>query len=134
MILSGGGKVSLSSSGNNLITDDGNPRTLTNLNNTISGAGTIGDSDLTLVNSGTIDANISGGTLTIETGANVITNAGLMEANGPITNLVISGSLTNLGTVEAFVATGNVNNYRSQRIHQRHDHHQFQHHGRIGGQ
>ena len=81
-ILSGGGKVSLSSSGNNLITDDGNPRTLTNLNNTISGAGTIGDSDLTLVNSGTIDANISGGTLTIETGANLITNSGLMEATG----------------------------------------------------
>src|ERR1700722_4956964 len=71
VILSGGGKVSLSSSGNNLITDDGSARTLTNLNNTISGAGTIGDSDLTLVNSGTIDANIAGGTLTIVTGANV---------------------------------------------------------------
>jgi autotransporter passenger strand-loop-strand repeat protein len=107
VILSGGGKVSLSSSGNNLITDDGNSRTLTNLNNIISGAGAIAGIDLTLVNSGTIDANISEGTLTIKTGANVITNAGLMEANGPITNLVISGSLTNLGTVEAFDATGN---------------------------
>jgi fibronectin-binding autotransporter adhesin len=108
VILSGGGKVSLSSSGNNLITDDGSPRTLTNLNNTISGAGTIGDSDLTLVNSGTIDANIAGGTLTIVTGLNSITNAGLLEANGQVTNLAISGSLTNLGTVEAFNEAANM--------------------------
>ena len=103
MTLTGGGKVSLSSSGNNFIADGGSPETLTNVNNTISGAGTIGDSDFTLVNSSTIDANISGGTLTIKTGANLITNAGLLEANGQVTDLAISGSLTNLGTVEAFV-------------------------------
>ena len=56
---------------------------LTNVDNTISGAGQIGSGDgtLTLVNEthGTIDANVAGGTFTLETGTTV-TNNGVLEA------------------------------------------------------
>jgi hypothetical protein len=58
--------------------------TLDNVANTISGAGNIGDgSSLTLVNDmlGVIDANSCGGTLTLDTGSNHITNVGTLEAS-----------------------------------------------------
>ena len=62
----------------------GTPDTLENVDNTITGAGTIGDAgngELALVNdvNGTIVA--TGGTLTLDTG-NTIVNAGLLEATG----------------------------------------------------
>ena len=57
---------------------------LTNVDNTICGAGQIGtgDGNLTLVNeaAGTIDANIAGGVLTLDTG-NTIINYGVLEAS-----------------------------------------------------
>ena len=47
---SSGGTVSLSDNANNFIVDNGVPATLDNVNNTIAGAGTIGDANLTLIN------------------------------------------------------------------------------------
>jgi hypothetical protein len=55
---------------------------LTNAGNTIAGAGMIGlgDNNLTLINSGTIDATAKN--LQIATGGNTITNARTLEASG----------------------------------------------------
>ena len=64
VVLSGGGKVSLSPSTNNLITSAASCATLSNVNNTIAGAGFIGN--LALVNGGTINANTA---LTLALGA-----------------------------------------------------------------
>ena len=81
--LQGGGQIILSDSHENVIFGATAAATLTNVDNTISGAGQIGigDGNLTLVNEahGTIDANISGGTLTLDTG-HTITNDGTLEA------------------------------------------------------
>jgi hypothetical protein len=76
VVLDGGGQVALSDNSNNFIVSDGSAATLNNFD-TITGAGTIGDSSLTLVNSGTVDAT---GThaLIIDTGINTITTAGLV--------------------------------------------------------
>jgi hypothetical protein len=91
------------------IADNGIPVTLTNVNNTISGFGTIGGSNLALVNSGTIIA--AGGSplkpLTISTGANTIINAGQLEG-GIFSVLVIDGNVTNSKTVEALGAGATV--------------------------
>jgi hypothetical protein len=84
--------------------DDGN--TLYNVDNTISGAGNIGadDGNLSLVNEhfGTIDANLSGQTLTLDTGGNQITNAGTFAAgNGGI--LDVDSSVNNAcGSIKVF--------------------------------
>ena len=57
---------------------------LENNGNTISGSGTVGDGtdgNLTLDNSsGTLDANVAGQTLTLNTDSNTIVNAGVLEA------------------------------------------------------
>ncbi len=98
--LSGGGSVILSGPLSRIY-GASSATILTNLDNTISGAGTLGGGTLTLVNQamGVIDAN--GATaLIINTGANTITNAGTIEATGAglasITNAV-----NNTGVLEA---------------------------------
>ena len=83
VVLSGGGKIALSSSGNNFFSV-GTTVTLTNVNNNIFGAGGIGvggDTSLTLVNSGTINANVNttSGLLVIDL-LNPVSNAGVLEA------------------------------------------------------
>ena len=101
--LEGGGRVILSDSAENMIVGTNVGATLTNLDNTISGAGQIGagDGNLTLVNetAGTIDANYADGTLTLDTG-NTIVNAGLLEATSGGT-LQIDDNLSNSGTLAA---------------------------------
>ena len=115
--LEGGGQLTLSDSSANAIVGTGPNDTLTNVDNTISGAGQIGSGDgtLKLVNDahGTIEANDAGGTLTLETGT-VITNNGVMEAlNGatlqildPVTG---SGSAIIAGGTMIFDAQSNMN-------------------------
>ena len=49
--------------------------TLTNMDNTISGASRIGNGQMTLINDGTIDANGSNALL-IDTGTNIVSNSG----------------------------------------------------------
>ncbi len=106
VILQGGGSISLAGTGDSTmiagqLDNSENPAQLNNIDNTISGIGTIGDGsgDLVLTNeaAGVIDA--SGGTITIDTGSTDI-NAGLMEATNGGT-LVIDDHLNNSGTVLA---------------------------------
>ena len=113
--LQGGGQVTLS--GAAVIIGTGSAAVLTNVDNTISGAGQIGSGDgtLTLINEthGTIDANVAGGTFTLETGT-TITNNGVLEAlNGgtlqildPVTG---SGSAIIEGGTMIFGAQSNMN-------------------------
>ena len=85
VVLNGGGTVTMNSDFYSFIASDGSAAKLSNLD-TISGAGTIGDSHLTLSNSGTIDAT---GThaLIIDTGVNSFTSGGLV-GNLLVTNNV----------------------------------------------
>jgi hypothetical protein len=97
--LTGGGLVKLSdNAGNRIIgpTSD----ILTNVDNTIRGAGQIGTGDgkLALTNSGTMIAD-GANALVIDTGRTV-TNGGTMEATGG-GGLTIDDSVTNTGTIEA---------------------------------
>jgi hypothetical protein len=99
--LQGGGHIVMTD-GTDAIVSNGAAATLSNVDNTISGAGTIGDAHLTLVNeaAGTIDADICGATLTIDTGRHTISNAGTLEAtHGGV--LVIDSRLDNSGQVLA---------------------------------
>ena len=114
LTLEGGGQVILS--GDAVIAGTGSTAVLTNVDNTISGAGQIGSGDgtLTLVNEahGTIDANVSGGELTIDTGAAIV-NAGLFEATNGGTLLIddpVNGGTALIagGTLD-FAAQANVN-------------------------
>src|SRR6202034_504277 len=87
-----------------LLTGAGSYLALDNVDNNISGAGTIGSGDgtLTLENdcNGTIDANVSGDTLALHTG-NTISNAGSLEATNGGT-LQIYDDVSNYGgTVDA---------------------------------
>src|SRR5579885_1849485 len=82
-IFGGNGTVTLSNNTHNQIISDGTNRIFDNLDDTIQGAGTIGDgAHLTVINdhSATINANGSVA-LNIKTG-NVVTNNGVMEATG----------------------------------------------------
>jgi hypothetical protein len=79
--LEGAGHVTLA--GDALIAATGSADTLTNVDNTIAGAGQIGTGDgtLTLANEahGTIDAHVAGASLLLDTGA-TIANAGVLAA------------------------------------------------------
>ena len=82
LTLDGGGTVTLGDDSGNAIKSGGAAATFTNVDNTISGAGTIGDACLTLINEhlGVIDADDSHA-LILNTGANAVTNYGTLEAN-----------------------------------------------------
>src|SRR3984893_11660543 len=99
MTLEGGGQVLLSDSSQKFISGTDPSVTLTNIDNTISGAGHLGNGQLTLINEGTIDAN---GThpLIVDTGANPITNSGTLEATGS-GGLIIDSDVVNSGTIWA---------------------------------
>ena len=102
VILKGGGNVTLTDNFNNDIVTDGNAATLENVDNTISGAGLVYDTNLTLINDaqGKIEATYANSSLTIYTGGNSIVNIGLMEAvNGATLELV--SAVDNAGTVAA---------------------------------
>ena len=98
VVLSGGGKVSLSSSGNNHIVSGASGATLSNVNNTIAGAGVI-DFGLAVVNSGTINANTVS---TLRLNANTV-NAGKLEATASGGTLLLATTVSNtgLGTILA---------------------------------
>jgi hypothetical protein len=79
--LQGGGQLTLSDNSNNVIFGGTTSATLINIDNVISGAGQLGNGQMTLVNSGTILAN-GVNALIVDTGSNVITNNGTLEATG----------------------------------------------------
>ena len=101
--LEGGGRILLSDSDANIISGTSSGVTLNNEDNTISGAGQLGNGELTLTNAGTIDAT---GThaLTIDTGSNLVTNSGVLEASGSGGMMVASG-IVNSGVLWANGAT-----------------------------
>jgi hypothetical protein len=93
--LSGGGVVSLTTKGGGSATIEGAGETLTNSADLIEGTGTIGAGTLALSNGGTIDANVSAGTLLLN-GTGGITNTGVFEAtSGGI--LDVAGAITGKG-------------------------------------
>ena len=96
VMLTGGGTLNLGNLGGGgtaIIDEAAGGETLTNVNNLIEGQGVIGDgSGLVLVNQATVNANVSGQSLTLDGGG--VTNTGLLEAtNGGV--LVISSQAVN---------------------------------------
>jgi hypothetical protein len=86
-LVGGGGSILLSGDAR-ITSGDGAAAELINRSNTISGAGTIGDSAMTLTNRGMIEA--LGGVLELDTGAGVIINRGTLKAGAGGTLLVAS--------------------------------------------
>jgi hypothetical protein len=97
--LQGHGQIVLSDSSENVITGTVSDVTLTNVDNTISGAGHFGDSVMILVNQGSIIATGTN-SLEIDTGTNTIVNSGTLEATGS-GGLVIDSNVVNSGQLWA---------------------------------
>ena len=118
LTLQGGGHVELSDGNGNIIAGTTPDATLTNADNTISGAGQLGDGQLALHNQGTIIASGSNA-LTIDTGANDVVNAGTLEATGS-GGLLIHSDVANSGLLWAnggnITTDGNVSGTGSARI------------------
>jgi len=99
--LAGGGAVVMSDSGQNrILAAAGGAVTLTN-DDRIYGAGSISDSNLTLVNGagGLIEAD-DAAPLVISTGANTVQNAGVLESDGT-GGLVVRNAIDNTGRLIA---------------------------------
>ena len=95
----GGGTVVLSDNAENVIFGSDPSVTLTNVDNTISGAGHLGDGQMTLVNEGSIIAD-GINALDIDTGGNTIVNSGTLEATGA-GGLTVHSDLANNGLLWA---------------------------------
>lgn len=100
--LSGGGSVTMQPT--DRIVSQTASDTLDNVDNIVSGSGAIGAGALNLVNTGTLDANVSGGILTLDVGTGSLFNAGLAEATAGGTLAI--GSLFDNFTTAADPFTG----------------------------
>jgi hypothetical protein len=105
--LTGGGQLVLSDNASNVITGNGNfLGALVNVDNTISGAGSItvgnGDFAMALTNDarGVIDAN-QGAALYFQLQTNPLVNAGLMESTSTGGLVIDNSTVTNTGTILA---------------------------------
>ena len=104
--LSGGGAVTMASGASGSAFLRGRSLTLTNTNNTIQGAGLIGDNgELAIVNQATIDANSSGQDLNLNQGGGGVTNTGTLEATGGGV-LQLFNTITNTGGAITASGTG----------------------------
>jgi hypothetical protein len=102
--LTGGGHVIMAAGAAIVGSDNnGSPAGLFNQDNTISGAGDIGEGQLGLTNNGTIDANATA-PLVIATGIESVSNAGVLEASGK-GGLVIESVVINEATGNGIWAT-----------------------------
>ena len=99
--LNGGGTINLFSP-TAIISGATGKDTLINVDNTIEGSGTIGNT-MALNNQGTIEANQSATTLNLQV-SNASTNSGILEATSGGTLVLNGGTWANAGTLEA---TGN---------------------------
>ena len=97
--LQGGGHLTLSDSNENLISSAAPGVTFTNADNTISGAGQLGDWQMTLVNNGTIAAT-GAHALIIDTGSNVVINTGTLDSTGS-GGLIVNSDVSNAGLLWA---------------------------------
>ena len=102
--LQGHGQVILSDSSENVISGTVSGCTLTNVDNTIAGAGHLGDGVMILVNEGTIIATGTN-SLEIDTGANTIVNSGTLGSSGS-GGLLINSNVENSGL--AWANGGNI--------------------------
>jgi VCBS repeat-containing protein len=98
MTLTGGGSLILSDSSSNAIHEQAPGAVLTNIDNTISGAGQIGDGSLALINDGTINAT-GANALVLDTTS--LVNNGRIMATGA-GGLRLTGSVTGSGLVLLF--------------------------------
>src|SRR5262249_14342169 len=101
--LQGGGELTLSDSSGNLISGTMPSVTLTNVDNTISGAGQLGGGQMTLVNHGTISATGTSA-LIVDTGSNSVIDTGTIEAVGS-GGLTIDSDVVNAGLLSANSST-----------------------------
>jgi hypothetical protein len=97
--LDGGGQIVLSDSDANVISGTSSTVTLINEDNIISGAGQLGNGELSLTNAGTIDAT-GIHLLTINTGSNIVFNSGTLEASGA-GGLTVASPIANSGVLWA---------------------------------
>ncbi|MBA3810097.1 MAG: hypothetical protein H0X27_00320 [Caulobacteraceae bacterium] len=110
LTLTGGGVVSLGDFAGNAIFAAASTGTLTNVDNTISGDGFLGNGQLTLVNqSGGVIRETGSSGLIIDTGGSTITNAGLIESSGQ-GGMTIDNAVTNTGVIENDGAGGMIVN------------------------
>jgi hypothetical protein len=97
--LQGGGHVTLSDNSGNTVYGANADATLTNVDNTISGSGQVGAGQMTLINEATIIADGTNA-LVIDTGTNVVSNSGTLEATGS-GGLIIHSDVANFGLLWA---------------------------------
>ncbi|MDR3414342.1 MAG: hypothetical protein P4L87_25840, partial [Formivibrio sp.] len=98
--LQGGGTVTMSMAGGGgspIIDQGAGGLTLTNVDNTIEGAGIIGFNGLTVVNEATINANSSGQTLYLESMSGGLTNTAILEASSGGTLYIDGVTVNNAG-------------------------------------
>ena len=97
--LHGGGQIVLADSDANVISGTSSSVTLNNEDNTISGAGQLGNGNLAMTNAGTINAT---GThvLNIDTGSNIVLNSGVLEASGS-GGMTVASAIANSGILWA---------------------------------
>jgi len=102
--LSGGGQVILNNHADNIVTGSSGAATLTNVDNTLTGAGQLGLGSLTLINEAKgLIVGSHAIALTIDTGAGAIVNAGRIVADGA-GGVIIKSAVENGGLLE--VETG----------------------------
>ena len=101
--LHGGGQIVLSDSDANIISGTSPSVTLNNEDNTISGAGQLGNGELSLANAGTINAT-GNHALDIDTGSNIVLNSGVLEASGS-GGMTVASAVANSGILWAHGAT-----------------------------
>jgi len=81
LLLSGGGTVTLTDAGNSRIRAVNSGQTLDNRDNTIQGAGLLGDDWLRIENHGIVDANVPGQSLTVDPSTSGAENRGYLRAS-----------------------------------------------------
>jgi hypothetical protein len=108
LTLTGAGSIVLSDNASNLVYASTTGYALNNVNETISGAGALGNGSLALVNgaAGVIDATGSA-SLVVNTGTSTTTNSGLMESTAS-GGLVLQSVVSNTGTGAIAAAGGDV--------------------------
>jgi hypothetical protein len=117
--LQGKGTVTLNDHSNDFVFGAAATDVLTNVNDTISGGGQLGDGQLTLVNQagGTINATGKSNALILDTGSSgSFSNAGTIESTGAAGLNILSSIGTNTGTIVAktkstlTITTSTINN------------------------
>ena len=119
--LQGKGTVTLTDRSNNVIEGSAAADVLTNVDNTISGAGQFGNGQLTLVNQSAGIINGSGklNSLILDTGSGSFGNAGTIEATGAGGLNIVNSTGTNSGTIESLtkssltIQNSTINNSKS---------------------